>query len=227
MNNLYKFLIGTELFSGIKDNELNNIFNKISYRISDYKEGYNFIVDKDNFNELMILLDGRIKGEMISACGKTIRMREIVSSDIIAPFYLFSSDDFFPIILSAITDIKLLKISKKVILNLLQSNEIVLKNFLRLTSDRFIYLSKRLEFLQFNTIAKKFAYYLLSLNNMKSGKITLPLSIKELANFFGVERPSLSKVISDFVTDKIISQTNRKEIIILNREELSKIINSS
>ena len=224
MNNLHQFLAKTEIFSGFEENDLKNIFTKIDYRIANYQKGYNFIIDKDNFNELMILLDGKIKGEMISAFGKSIRMREIESTDIIAPFYLFGSYDFLPISLSAATDVKLLKISKKSILELLQNNQKVLNNYLRLISDRFIYLSKRLEFLQFNTIAKKFAYYLLNLYNNKSGKVILPLSIKEIANFFGVERPSLSKVISELASDGIIIQTSRKEIVILNIEKLKNIL---
>lgn len=227
MNNLYQYLAKSKLFSGISEYEIKIIFTDITYKIADYQKGYNFIVDKDNFNDLIVLLEGKIKGEMISVCGKTIRMREIESSEIIAPFYLFSSTDFFPLSLSSITDIKLLKISKRSVLALLQRNEKFLENYLRLTSDRFIYLSKRLEFLQFNSIAKKFAYYLLNLTNKKTGRVVLPLSIKELANFFGVERPSLSKVIAEYVDEEILSRVGRNEFIILDAEKLINIINSS
>lgn len=220
MNNLYHYLAISELFSGISESEIKNIFTDKIYRIANYQKGYNFIIDKDNFNDLIVLLKGKIKGEMISVCGKTIRMREIESSEIIAPFYLFSSNKFLPISLSAITDIKLLKISKSSAEDLLQRNKKFLENYLKLTSDRFIYLSKRLEFLQFNSITKKFAYYLLNITNNKPGRVVIPLSIKDLANFFGVERPSLSKVIAEFVSEEILSRVSRNEFIILNTEKL-------
>jgi len=51
----------------------------------------------------------------------------------------------------------------------------------------------------------------------------LPLSQKELAEFFGVARPSLARALGELEKEEIIT-VNRREIQIIDRNRLIKII---
>lgn len=56
----------------------------------------------------------------------------------------------------------------------------------------------------------------------KSNKFELPLSNNELSDFISTSRESISRILSDFSKDGIIS-INKKELTILNEDMLQKI----
>jgi DNA-binding MarR family transcriptional regulator len=55
---------------------------------------------------------------------------------------------------------------------------------------------------------------------------TLDQSQTELADFFGVTRPSLARTLAKMEEEGII-RTKRREITILNREKLNKLLHNS
>ncbi|MEG2761330.1 MAG: helix-turn-helix domain-containing protein [Mucinivorans sp.] len=57
------------------------------------------------------------------------------------------------------------------------------------------------------------------LENTQNNKVIFKHSIKELAELFGVSRPSLSRVISEFVEDEILKRDGKNKFI-LNKEKI-------
>jgi len=95
-----------------------------------------------------------------------------------------------------------------------------LANYLNAISNRAQFLSSKLWFLSFRTIREKVAQYLLSLTQeSKSDKVVISKSQGELAEFFGVTRPSLARVFSEMEQEGFIT-VERKEITIKNRKGL-------
>ncbi|KAK9659760.1 Crp-like helix-turn-helix domain, partial [Popillia japonica] len=70
-------------------------------------------------------------------------------------------------------------------------------------ADRVQFLSERLKIFSQKGIKGKIAYYILQRD--KNGSFDLGRSIASLAEYFGVERPSLSRAISEMVKDGIIT----------------------
>jgi DNA-binding FadR family transcriptional regulator len=56
--------------------------------------------------------------------------------------------------------------------------------------------------------------------------LTLDQSQTELADFFGVTRPSLARTLAQMECDGII-RTKRREITIINREKLNNLLRNS
>ena len=75
--------------------------------------------------------------------------------------------------------------------------------------------------MSFKTIRGKIANYFLSLPEQNDGSIIIPFSIEELANFFGVTRPSLSRVLLQMEEIGIIKREG-KTVIILDKRKLLK-----
>ena len=63
--------------------------------------------------------------------------------------------------------------------------------------------------MSFKTIREKLANYLLGLRQDAEGNITLPVSVEELSSFFGVSRPSLSRVFGSLEDEGIITKSQR------------------
>lgn len=90
-------------------------------------------------------------------------------------------------------------------------------------ANRTQFLTNRLQLLSIKTIKGKLAHFLLE-NSSSDGKpFIINRTQTQLAEFFGVARPSLARSLSEMVQDGIIS-INKKEYIILNPKGLRELL---
>ena len=108
-------------------------------------------------------------------------------------------------------------------LKLLQSNVRILNNFLNAISNRSQFLSNKIKFLFFTTIKSKFAQYVLELTKDDYYIVELKQTQQQLAELFGVTRPSFARIIGEMQTEGLI-KIEKKQVIILNRNALIELI---
>jgi len=106
---------------------------------------------------------------------------------------------------------------------MMQQNNRVLKNFLDAISSRTQFLSNRIRFLSFKTIREKIAHYILAQTGEGNDRIFLPQSQTNLADFFGVTRPSLARALHELEKEGII-RVERREITLLNKKKLNTLL---
>jgi CRP-like cAMP-binding protein len=90
-------------------------------------------------------------------------------------------------------------------------------------SNRSQFLSQKIKFLTFQTIKGKIANYLLQLSGGKSGVVMLPKSQNEIAELFGVTRPSVGRGMRELHNDRII-EAQGKQVKILDVQSLQKCL---
>ena len=112
---------------------------------------------------------------------------------------------------------------------MLQSNPKLLKNFLKMISNRSSFLSTKVRTLCFGTIKSKIAGYLLETSlDHNSNIFDIIHTQQELADMFGVTRPALAKTIKDMIDQGLISsKQKRKNFKIINKQELARIFRDS
>ena len=105
---------------------------------------------------------------------------------------------------------------QKEFLKLLFSQEKILENFLNEISNKTQLLTSKI-WNSFNnkTIKKKFCDYVK--RNQKNNEFFIQ-NLGALAEFFGVERPSLSRVLSELVKDEKLERIGRNKYKILDGE---------
>ena len=105
---------------------------------------------------------------------------------------------------------------QKEFLKLLFSQEKILENFLNEISNKTQLLTSKI-WNSFNnkTIKKKFCDYVK--RNQKNNLFSIQ-NLGALAEFFGVERPSLSRVLSDLVKDEKLERIGRNKYKILDKD---------
>lgn len=220
---IYEILTKSPLFTGISAKEIEEILKRIRHRIKTYKKGNIIAFKGAACEELLVLIKGSVRGEMVDFSGKAVEIEMINAPRPLAPAFLFGKNNLFPVDAVANGDVTLFSIPKSSLITLFQLNTKVLLNYLETISSRARFLSEKLHFMSFKTIKEKIAHYLLSLAKPQQEMVVLPRNHRELSEFFAVSRPSLSRVFVELEKEGIISY-DRKKVTIKDRDKLNKIL---
>lgn len=220
----YSILSNSPLFSGITPEEIKTIIITVPSRIRNYKAGALIFQSSEPVKSMAFVISGYVKGEMIDYTGKVIKIEDIKAPGAIAPAFLFGRMNRYPVNVVAVPDTAVLSIEKADFLKMLHSNNKVLINFLDMISNRSQFLSGKIKFLSFKTIKSKLAQYILELAGGKSGEIKLDRTQNDLADYFGVARPSVARALGELEESGII-ETKGKIITIIKHGDLTRLVN--
>jgi CRP-like cAMP-binding protein len=219
---MYNILINSPIFAGLSEQELEEIFSKSHHFAKTFEVGDIAAFSGETVNFLMIVLEGSVKGEMVDFSGKIIKIDDIRAPFPLASAFIFGKQNKFPVNVMANEKTKLLYIPKYDFMKMLQGDMRILQNFLNVISGHTQILANKLKFLSFKTIKGKIAQYILSLAGPDKDIIELPLTQHDLAEQFGVARPSLARALGDMADEGILS-VDRKVIRILDRKKLREV----
>ena len=208
-------------FKDKSDQEIEKIRCNISHIVKEYKKGEHIAFQGDKVQSLLMLIKGKVKTEMVSNSGLALAMDEISAPYPLAASFLFADDNRFPVDVIALQDCEVLFISKETIEKQIAKCPGFLRGFMSFNANRMQYISERLKLFAQKGIKAKLVYYILL--HEESGKFDLERSVSSLAEYFGVERPSLSRAISEMVKDGIITYQNGKGEI-LNFSSLENLL---
>ena len=213
---MIKTLKETVVFNNIDEETIKNILEKTRYEIRNYSPNESIAFRGDEVKGLYIILKGILITEMLTEEGNVIKIEELVPSDVIASAFIFGKKNSFPVDLAAKDEAEILYVERKEFLKLLFSQEKILENFLNEISNKTQLLTSKI-WNSFNnkTIKKKFCDYVKK--NQKNNLFSIQ-NLGALAEFFGVERPSLSRVLSDLVKDEKLERIGRNKYKILDEE---------
>ena len=213
---MIKTLRETVVFNDLDEDTIKDILEKTKYEIKKYSLDEPIAFRGDEVKGLYIILKGTLITEMLTEEGNIIKIEELVPSDVIASAFIFGKNNSFPVDLSAKDEAEILFVERKEFLKLLFSQEKILENFLNEISNKTQLLTSKI-WNSFNnkTIKKKFCDYVK--RNQKNNEFFIE-NVGALAEFFGVERPSLSRVLSELVKDEKLERIGRNKYRILNGE---------
>ena len=215
---MFKNLNKSTIFKGLNENEISELLNQTNYYTKSFKNEEFVAFRGDKVEAYMLVLEGELVSEMQKVNGKVVKIETLLPYADIAPAFIFGVDNTFPIDLYATKDSKILYIPKNDLINILQKNKIILNNILNSFSNRTQFLSKKL-WLSNKTIEEKLATHILE-NLDKNNIWHIKKSISDLANIFGVSRPSLSRVIARLVEENILERVDNSNFKLLEKESL-------
>lgn len=217
----YSVISNSPLFRGLSPGETEDILTEIPFRIRKFQEGSLIAQSGETVSSLMIVIKGVLKGEMVDFAGRVIKIEDIPAPGALAAAFIFGNRNRFPVNVLAVTSGELLVIEKVDFLKLLMVNGAILVNFLDMISNRSQFLSEKIKFLNFKTIRGKLAHYILQRAGNNSS-FTLDMTQNELADYFGVARPSVGRVLGELEEEGYI-EAKGKHITIIDREGLSEL----
>lgn len=160
---------------------------------------------------------------MITESGSLLGIEIISAPRPLAPAFLFSDNNRFPVDVTALESVEILRIPKDEVMRLMTTQPDFMKQFLTHNANRTQFLTNRLQLLSIKTIKGKLAHFLLENSPGEGQSFEIKRNQTELADFFGVARPSLARSLSEMVQDGLIS-INKKEYILLKTKEIRELL---
>lgn len=218
----YSLLSNAPLFKGLTIGEIEIILSGVPHRSKKFQAGSFISQSGEPVNSLMIVISGIVKGEMVDYSGRVIKIEDIPAPGALAPAFIFGNKNRFPVNVIATSDTELLVIDKPDFLKLLMSNDRILVNFLDMISNRSQFLSEKIKFLNFKTIKGKLAHFILQKAGKDRSSVILDMTQNDLADFFGVTRPSVARALGDLEEEGLIVAKG-KNIKILDKKGLADL----
>ncbi len=215
-------LLRSPLFSGLNVIEIESLLSQTLYRLRKFSPGSLIAQSGEPVTSFMIVLSGTVKGEMVDLTGRVIKIEDISAPGALAAAFLFGSRNMFPVNVSAVIECEILLIDKPEFLRLLKRNDLILVNFLNIISSRSQFLSEKIRFLNFRTIKGKLAHLILQAASDGRSIIVLDKTRDDLADFFAVARPSVSRALGE-MEEKGLIKASGKNITIINKRGLLEL----
>lgn len=219
----FEIISTSSIFKGIELEAIKSLFDLVVFQVRNYKKGDLVASAGEEINAFFMLQKGSVRGEMMNFSGKVIKIEDIEAPRVIASAFLFGKRNKFPVTVIANEYSEIIIIFKEEFIKLLQLNNLVLGNYLDAISSRAQFLSEKLQFLSFKTIKGKIAHFLLESAGDRYHSIEIKQTQQQLADLFGVTRPSLARVLRDLQDEKLIN-VERKTISLIDKEGLNKYL---
>ncbi len=202
------------LFKNIKTDCLKKIIDMLIYHICDYPKDNTIAIEDDDCKHLGILLEGLLTVQTIYPSGKVLTLTQIHHSDIFGEVILFSQTHQYPATITSLKDSKVLFIERKALVELLSEHPCIMENFLSLLSNKLLMLNRKVKLLSLESIRKRISNYLLAQYKKKnSSMFSVSLSRKDMAEYMGIPRPSLSRELIKMKEEGIIDYDKNTFII--------------
>ena len=208
---------------GLPEEQNKSLLSQIHFQIKSFEKDEVVVHADDEVKNLYIVLSGSVRGEMIDYSGKTIKIEDIEAPRPLAAAFLFGKENRFPVTVTTNKKAELLAIPVPEFLKLLQLNTRLLRNYLNSISTRAQFLSQKLQFLSFKTIKEKVAHFLLQKADDKFHSFELKNTQQQLADMFGVTRPSLARVLSEMQHDQLI-KIEKRTVTLLDKKGLNELL---
>ncbi|MFY9153901.1 MAG: Crp/Fnr family transcriptional regulator [Prolixibacteraceae bacterium] len=220
-----EILCQSPIFRGISPEDLNELFNQIHFQVKTYEKNELITFAGEVCDRLLIVQRGSVKAEMNDYSGKTIKIEDLAAPQPLATAFLFGQQNRFPVSVSANSQVEMVSIPKTEFVKLLQMNSLILNNYLNTISTRAQFLSQKIKFLSFKTIKQKIAHYLLEKAGDRLQTVEIHQSQGQLAEMFGVTRPSLARTLGEMSQEGLI-ETDRRFIKIMDKIRMNQLLKS-
>lgn len=184
---------GCDLFKDVGRESIENLLMDSPNRMTEYKKGEIIALQGSPCRSIYILCEGKVTAKMAGSEGKELSIDHIEAPEVLAPAFVFSSENKFPVTVEAEEKTTVCIINKDSYLRFMQQNPMALQNFLRIISDRCLFLSKKLNEFALQSLKDRVINLL-----KRVGKIE---SVQDAATMLGVARPSLSRIIGEMIEE--------------------------
>lgn len=204
------------LIEGIENKLLLSLLNERQIYSTNYKKGVTIHEQGENCKTLDVVISGSLIAYMLSHNGSETVMFEFTNGGIIGSNLLFGDSGSYPLNIYCLTDCQLLHITKDAVLELLKNHDFVIKYIKSLSQNSQGMNHKITMFTQKSLRENILDYLTAQIAQQKSTTITLPVTKKQLADYFGVQRQSLFRELKRLEDEGIIIIDSRK--ITINKQ---------
>lgn len=175
-----------------------------------YPKGHIIGLQGDRCVTLDLIQQGSVALENIDEEGRLFIAQILNPGEMCGPTLLFGSSNIYPMQVVAHTQVTLLRLSKEAVLSLCEQDEGVLLALLRVISDRAHQLGTTVNRLSTLTLRESLLAHLSLLSTRQQTlSVVLPTSKKELAEYLGFARTSVSRELATLEKEGVLTVDGR------------------
>lgn len=175
-----------------------------------YPKGCIIALQGDRCVTLDLIQQGSVALENIDEEGRLFVAQILKTGEVCGPTLLFGSSNIYPMQVVAHTETTLLRLRKEAVLTLCEQDEGVLLSLLRIISDRAHQLGTTVNRLSTLTLRESLLAHLSLLRSrQQTSSVVLPTSKKELAEYLGFARTSVSRELAALEKEGVLTVDGR------------------
>ncbi|MCI9285664.1 MAG: Crp/Fnr family transcriptional regulator [Muribaculaceae bacterium] len=222
-NSMYESLMELPLFKGISYERLSEIVGNTRLAFLKYLPGERVLSAGDPCTHIKFLLKGSLRLTISNPADRFRVAQTLVAPDVISPDFLFGRHTIYPGTASAIDTVSIMQIEKNALITLLQSDEILLYNYLNILSTNAHKAVDGVLALTTGSLEERIAFWIIALTQIRSTDIVLSARQRDLYTLFGVQRSSLVAALDSLKQRGLIEYT-ANEIHVLSRRDLRSVL---
>ncbi|MEA5060254.1 MAG: Crp/Fnr family transcriptional regulator [Candidatus Pelethousia sp.] len=197
------------LFSQVPSDEFESLLADKQISLRNYAKGATVYNQNDSCETLDVVIAGSFIAYSLSENGSAMTMFEFASGQMLGANLLFGDNHAYPLTIYCITDAQLLHISKEAIAQLLHHYNFAMR-FIGAISYNSQKLNRKITMVIQKTLRENLLEYFRQQSILQnSNTISLPISKKQLADYLGVQRPSLFRELKKLKDAGVIHISNR------------------
>jgi CRP-like cAMP-binding protein len=215
-----KSLQSCKLFEGMSDADITSALDTVSYRMVQFHKKELYAVEGDMCRHTDIVVKGEMTASMEGPSGKYVKVATLRRGDLMAPAFIFADNKTMPVTVEASTDVELLRMWRDDFHKLVDTDERVRWNFIRMLSNTNAFLTGKLRMLSLLSVREKLANMLLErARKAGSNTFTLERSRQEIADAFGIQKFSVTRQLAEFQEEGAI-EIEGKTVTLLDPQKL-------
>ena len=204
------------LFMELTDQEIIGLMHTVRYRIIRFRKGDVLAFAGTVCQYADIVINGEMVAYAVGPSGRVVRMASHQRGKLLAPAFLFASDNHYPVTVEAATATAVLRLTSDDLEIMMHSDQRLMANYIRMLSNIIAQLTKKVRMLSMSVREKVCLYLKEQSRRQQASTIVLPLSRQELADHFGIQKYSLLRCLNELKQEGVIRVEGRS-IQILSR----------
>lgn len=190
-------LLNLFIFTQTPVEELRRWLAETPHRFERYAPGERIIAQGVECRSALLLTAGTANTEMVQD-GRDLAIDVLKAPMLLASAFLFGTENRMPVSVTAATECEVWTVNKEALFGFMLQQPEAMRRFVAEVSDRAQFLSRRLRQLTLQSLRSRVLDFLRERGAMSS--------VQTAAQQLGVQRPSLSRVLSDLVAEGLVEK---------------------
>ena len=201
------------LFSTLKEADLEKLIADNHIYQKHYMKGVTVHNANETCRTLDIVLSGSLVAYSLSANGSSTVIFEFGKENVIGANLLFGENHSYPLTIYSLSDCQIIHMDITAVFEFLHDYNFTL-HYIKSISQNSQGINQKIAMFTQRTLQENIIDYLKQQAILqKSSVILLPMSKRQLADYFGVQRPSLFRELKKLKNEGIIEIDNRTIVI--------------
>jgi CRP-like cAMP-binding protein len=197
------------LLAQLPPGEIKPLISDNQLYLKSYLKGATVYNQNDSCKTFDVVLSGSLVAYSLLENGSAMTMFEFSKGRMLGANLLFGDNHAYPFTIYCMSDAQLLHVTKKAVSNFLSDYNFTMQ-FIGMLSHNAQKLNRKITMVTQKALRENLLEYLKQQSILQhSNIIRLPISKKQLADYLGVQRPSLFRELKNLKDEGLIDVSNR------------------